>query len=238
MKMADVIIQNHHLLAIIDRFGIKLGFGEKSVRQVCESYDIPVNFFVVIVNTFNNPDFFTKRNMEIFPLSLIIDYLKKAHRFYLDVKIPEIRFLINEMLNTENEKTKNSVHLIKNFFEDYATHLLKHIEKEDSVVYPYILLLEEAVKKNDRQLVNDFSEKHNFVFSEYAVSHEETEEKLYDIKSLLIKYIEPDNNYVVCFKTLGQLAHLENDINDHSEMENKVLIPRVKELEFLLSKLS
>ena len=128
MKMADVIIQNHHLLAIIDRFGIKLGFGEKTVNQVCENYNIPVNFFVEIVNTFNNPDFFSKKNMERFPLSLIVDYLKKTHRFYLEVKGPEIRNVINDMINTKNTKTKHAVSLIQNFFEDYADQITQHIE--------------------------------------------------------------------------------------------------------------
>jgi len=238
MKMANVIIQNHHLLAIIDRFGIKLGFGERTVNQVCEQYSIPVNFFLEIVNTFNDPDFFTKRNMDAFPLSLIVGYLRKAHKFYLEVKIPEIRELINAMLKTDNDKTKKAVYLIKNFFEDYASQLNTHIDREDKIVYPYVLLLEEAYETRNVDLLRDFIFKNDFKIEEYASSHDNIEEKLFDIKSLIIKYLEPDDNYVVSFKTLGQLAHLEDDINDHSDMENKVLIPRVKEMENSLSKLN
>jgi regulator of cell morphogenesis and NO signaling len=238
MKMANVIIQNHHLLAIIDRFGIKLGFGEKTVSQVCKEYNIPVDFFLEIVNTFNNPDFFTKPNMDSFPLSLIVDYLRKAHDFYLNVKVPEIRILINRMLDTENNEIKKAVLLISNLFDDYALQLKQHIEKEDTVVYPYVLLLEQAYETKDITDLELFLIKHNFKIDEYARNHDDIEEKLYDIKSLIIKYITPDNNYVSSFKVLGQLAHLEDDINDHSRMENKVLIPRVKKMEELLIKLN
>jgi regulator of cell morphogenesis and NO signaling len=238
MKMANVIIQNHHLLAIIDRFGIKLGFGEKTVSQVCKEYNITVDFFLEIVNTFNNPDFFTKPNMDSFPLSLIVDYLRKAHDFYLNVKVPEIRILINRMLDTENNEIKKAVLLISNLFDDYALQLKQHIEKEDTVVYPYVLLLEQAYETKDITDLELFLIKHNFKIDEYARNHDDIEEKLYDIKSLIIKYITPDNNYVSSFKVLGQLAHLEDDINDHSRMENKVLIPRVKKLEELLTKLN
>jgi regulator of cell morphogenesis and NO signaling len=238
MKMANVIIQNHHLLAIIDRFGIKLGFGEKTVRQVCKEYNITVDFFLEIVNTFNNPDFFTKPNMDSFPLSLIVDYLRKAHDFYLNVKVPEIRILINRMLDTENNEIKKAVLLISNLFDDYALQLKQHIEKEDTVVYPYVLILEQAYETKDITDLELFLIKHNFKIDEYARNHDDIEEKLYDIKSLIIKYITPDNNYVSSFKVLGQLAHLEDDINDHSRMENKVLIPRVKKMEELLIKLN
>jgi len=238
MKMAEVIIQNHHLLAIIDRFGIKLGFGEKTVSQVCNEYNIPVDFFLEIVNTFNNPEFFTKPNMDSFPLSLIINYLRKAHDFYLHVKVPEIRLLIDRMLETENKEIKKAVLLISNLFDDYALQLKQHIEKEDTVVYPYVLILEQAYETKDITDLELFLIKHDFKIDEYAKNHDNIEEKLYDIKSLIIKYITPDNNYVSSFKVLGQLAHLEDDINDHSRMENKVLIPRVKKMEELLTKLN
>jgi len=175
--------------------------------------------------------------MDTFPLSLIIDYLRKAHNFYINIKVPEIRALIGKMLETDNRETKKAVLLISNFFEDYAAQLKNHIEREDTVVYPYVLKLENAYDSKDTTELDMFVAKHNFKIDEYASSHDNIEEKLYDIKSLIIKYIKPDSNYVTSFKALGQLAHLEDDINDHSRMENKVLIPRVRQMEVVLGKL-
>jgi regulator of cell morphogenesis and NO signaling len=231
MKMADVIIQNHHLLSIINRFGIKLGFGEQTVSEVCKSYDIPVSFFLEIVNAFNDPDFFPKKNMYSFPLKLIIEYLFKAHDYYINLKVPEIKSLIEQVANTKDAKTQKAVLLIQAFFDEYATQLKIHIEREEQKVYPYILELESVFDSKDQNKINDFKAKYNFRIDDYAKEHEDIEEKLYDIKNLIIKYIEPKDNYVIYFKILGQLAHLEEDINDHSEMENKVLIPRVRIME-------
>ena len=36
MKMADAINQHHSLLTVLPRLGIPLGFGEKSVEQLCD----------------------------------------------------------------------------------------------------------------------------------------------------------------------------------------------------------
>ncbi len=230
-KMADVIIQNHHLLSIINRFGIQLGFGEQTVAEVCKLYDIQVDFFLEIVNAFNNPDFFPKKNMYLFPLELIIEYLYKAHDYYINIKVPEIKILIQKASKTQDEKTKKAVLLIQAFFDEYAQQLKNHIEREEHRIYPYILELEKVSEHKNVAEIAEFKSKYNFTIDDYAKEHEDIEEKLYDIKSLIIKYIKPQEDFIIYYKILGQLAHLEDDINDHSEMENKVLIPRVRLME-------
>lgn len=234
MKMAEVIVQNHHLLSIINRFGIQLGFGERSVAEVCELYEIPVDFFLEIVNAFNNPDFFPMKNMNSFPLGLIVDYLFKAHSFYLDVKVPEIEVLIEKLLRSTDSESKKAVLLIQKFFAEYAQQLKEHIEKEEQEVYPYIMDLEKLYESNKMEDIANFTAQYAFRIDEYARDHEDIEEKLYDIKNLIIKYIKPQGDYVTCFKILGQIDHLEEDINDHSKMENKILIPRVRVMEAFL----
>ena len=234
--MADVIVQNHHLLSVINRFGIQLGFGERTVDELCHMYEIPTNFFLEIVNAFNDPDFFPMKNMDSFPLSLIINYLYKAHAYYLQDKVPEISALIEKLLNTKEEETRNAVVLIQRFFNEYAEQLKEHISREERLVYPYIMKLESVFDSQNPNEIEQFKSEYNFRIDEYARDHEDIEEKLYDIKSLIIKYIKPKEDYLTCFKILGQIDHLEEDINDHSEMENKVLIPRVRLMESYLNK--
>ena len=45
MKMADLIEVNYHLLAVLTRFGIEGGFGEKSVRDICEKNHLDTDTF-------------------------------------------------------------------------------------------------------------------------------------------------------------------------------------------------
>ncbi len=231
MKMAEVIIQNHHLLSVINRFGIQLGFGEKTVDSVCSQYDIPTNFFLEIVNSFNDPTFYPKHNLQLFPLKLIIEYLHKTHQFYLNNKVPEINSLIEQLQNSSKDETAKAVMLIHKFFNEYAIQLENHIQYEEDNVYPYILKLEEAYNSNDAKIVADFIKNNDFNIDDYTTQHEDIEEKLYDIKNLIIKYISPKENFALSFKILGQLAHLEDDIRDHSEMENKIIVPKVQLME-------
>lgn len=229
--MAEVIIQNHHLLSVINRFGIQLGFGEKSVDSVCQQYNIPTDFFLEIVNSFNDPTFYPKHNLQLYPLELIVEYLIKTHLFYTNNKVPEINRLIEQLQNSSTGETAKAVKLIHKFFNEYATQLVSHIEFEEENVYPYILKLEEVYNSNDAKMVAEFIKNNDFNIEDYATNHEDIEEKLYDIKNLIIKYISPKENFSLCFKILGQLAHLEDDIRDHSEMENKIMVPKVQHME-------
>ena len=44
MKMADVVSANHTLILAMPRFGISLGFGDRSVQEICAQYGLSVDF--------------------------------------------------------------------------------------------------------------------------------------------------------------------------------------------------
>ena len=39
-KMSDLICDNYSLLMVMSRFGLSLGFGDKSVKDVCEAQGV------------------------------------------------------------------------------------------------------------------------------------------------------------------------------------------------------
>ena len=48
MKMADAINQYHSLLTVLPRLGIPLGFGEKSIEQLCAEHHVSQTLFTLI----------------------------------------------------------------------------------------------------------------------------------------------------------------------------------------------
>ena len=51
-KMADVIHMNYFTLSMLNRFGIDLGFGDKTVEEVCNQKNIDSDFFLEIINAY------------------------------------------------------------------------------------------------------------------------------------------------------------------------------------------
>ena len=62
-KLCDVILHEPSVIPVINRFGIILGVGDKSIRTVCEEKNLDCEFFVTILNTFINEDYFPENRL-------------------------------------------------------------------------------------------------------------------------------------------------------------------------------
>ena len=48
-KMIDLISDNYSLLQVMSRFGLSLGFGDKTVKEVCEMNGVDCPTFIAVV---------------------------------------------------------------------------------------------------------------------------------------------------------------------------------------------
>jgi len=229
MRLADIIHHDYTLLPVINRFDMHLGVGDKTIAQMCEEKEVNVDFFLVIINTFHDLQYFPTRQLQSFPANTLLEYLKQTHLYYLNTVLPEIEFQIEkmEMNCTINKET---LMLLHNFFKEYRSELTGHIEREEEIVYPYVLKLEKAVASGEisETLAGQMS---NYAITNYKEEHENVEEKLYDLKNLIIKYLPETKNDNYCHFVLRELFGLERDLNNHSRIENLILVPKVEEME-------
>ncbi len=229
-RMADVIHLDFQLIPVVGRFGIEFGFGNKTVEEVCNDNNINVYFFLEIVNSYQNKNYFPTEQLQKFSAKLLVDYLYNTHRFYIETKIPEIEELLGALIEKENGLELENIKLLKEFFQKYKDELIKHLRTEEEVVFPYIdqleralvdpSFLQEMVKRVDTERTENFER-----------DHDKLEEKLYDLKNLIIKYLPPLKNKSQCQKLLTELYRLEKDLENHSGIEDNVLKPKIVSLE-------
>jgi regulator of cell morphogenesis and NO signaling len=229
-QLADAIHQNIFLLPVLNRFGIQLGFGNKTVEQLCLEKDVNVQFFLEIVNSFLDKEYFPQSELQSFPLKLIIEYITRSHTFYLKFKLPQIEGMISGLIENASAQNKKSYELIFNFFREYSAELTAHIEKEEKDVHPYILAIDDAFINNEITPVIIERVKKESI-KNYADDHDNVEDKLFDLKNLIIRYVPPADDYTLSNAILYDLFRLERDLNDHARIEEKVLVPKVQQLE-------
>ena len=229
-KMAEVIHLDYRLIPIIGRFGIDFGFGNKTVSEVCSDHEINVWFFLEIINSYHNPEYFPKKQLQNFNAQLIIRYLSSTHAYYLNTKVPEIESYIDEMEKKASKENQKNIKLLNDFFKGYKTELKKHLDREDQIIFPYIISLENSLLENsfDQDLIDMV--KHEPI-ENYEQSHDNVELKLSDLKNLIIRYLPPVLCKELCQKLLIELFRLEADLENHGRIEDKVLVPKVKLLE-------
>ena len=73
-----------------------------------------------------------------------------------------------------------------------------------------------------------------YSITDYEEEHDDVEEKLYDLKNIVIKYLPSSSDDKPYFNILKELFTLENDLNDHSRIEDHILVPKVEAMEFTI----
>ena len=224
-KMSSLISRNYNLLPVINRFGIQLGFKERSIEDVCNENQIDTDFFLAIVNTYTDESYFPESELLSFSPILLIDYLKNTHKYYISYVLPKIEHLLNQVLSSCNENC-SSLKMISTFYQKYKTELLLHLKLEDEKVFPYIINLYEK-----RELNHDGSS-----IEVLENEHTNVEVKLSDLKNLVIRHLKPTYEDNAMNEFLMALFQFENDLNDHARIEDHILIVQVLEFEKELKK--
>jgi regulator of cell morphogenesis and NO signaling len=222
MSMANVVINDPRSLVLLPRFGIEFGFGDQTVEDICRSKGIDVNLFLLMVNTFLSPNYFPSKMLRYKEsnLELLLVYLQKSHNYYLEVKIPKLHLHIEDFLSTAKHPAMLQ---LKAFFNEYIQEVREHISYEEQTAFPYIQLF---ISNNSDKALDS-----NYTITEFRKHHSDIEEKLSDLKNLLIKYLPPSSDSYLQVTILRELIDLENDLVNHARIEDKILIPIVEQLE-------
>ena len=216
-KMRDLVKDNSALILVMGRFGISLGFGDKSVREVCRMHHVNENTFLEVVNFVSSKEY----NYELISLPSLIGYLKQAHEYYLDFNLPNIRRKLIEAIDCSG--TDELAMLILKFYDEYVTEVRKHMEYENDVVFSYV-----------EQLSQGFLNR-NFTISNFAGKHTPIGYKLKELKDIIIRYYPEKNNYQLN-QVLLEIILSEQDLTSHCMIEDKLFVPAVKLIEQQLKK--
>lgn len=214
-KMITLISDNYNILQSLGRFGISLGFGDKTVREVCEEQEVDTFTFLAIVNyTING-----YRNVdseERFSVPTLLHYLKSSHEYYLNFQLPAIRTQLQEALDMKD----NLARLILKLCDGYAQEIRRHMQYEEKTVFPYVVdLLNNKINNN-------------YDIDTFSKHHGQVDLRLKELKNIIIKYLPTDirhNNQLTSI--LYNLYNNEEWLVNHSQVEEDIFIPAIRNLE-------
>ncbi|MEN8201728.1 MAG: hemerythrin domain-containing protein [Bacteroidota bacterium] len=229
MSMCLAVSENMQLLPLFPRFKMKLGFGERSVEEVCRAHEVNTDFFLEIANAYLDDAYIPGEGLALFSLGTVVDYLKGTHGYYVDVALPMVEEKILRLLS-QSTLSGREVGLVTGFFNDYKQEFMTHVSEEEQHILPYILELEKqsALEKPDPAFLKKLQ---NYSIREFEQEHDRLETSLEHLSRLIIKYLPPFEDFQLCRQILHDLSDLVKDLTDHANMEDKILIPRVAELE-------
>ena len=224
--LADAIHANYLLIPVINRFGIPLGFGDRTVKEVCRSHRIDPDFFLAIINVFSHPQYFPERTLLTFSPLVILSYLQKTHAYYRDTQIPVIERLLRQLIS-RGGKHRRELLVVRRFFLEYKRELLAHLDREERITFPHIRNVARRYgrRRPARTSAGAYS------METYGREHNNVDEKLWDLKNILIKYLPDSIDGTIGNTEICEVFRLEQDIRDHTRIEETILMPRVAAME-------
>lgn len=210
--MRDLVSDNSALLLVMGRFGISLGFGDKSVRDVCRAHHVDEHTFLEVANFVSDREY----HYESVSLPSLIGYLKQAHEYFLDFNLPNIRRKLIESIDYSG--SNDIAMLIVKFYDEYVTEVRKHMEYENEVVFTYVEQLSQGLLNR------------NYTISEFAGKHTPIGDKLKELKDIVIRYYPERNNYLLN-AVLLDIILCEQDLTSHCMIEDRLFVPAVRHIE-------
>ena len=214
-RMISIIRDNYNILQSLGCFGISLGFGDKTVKEVCEEQNVDTYTFLAVVNfTINGYRNFDDADRMSVPT--LMQYLRASHDYYLDFQLPFIR---KELVEALDEKD-NLARLILKLYDEYAHTIRSHMKYEEKMVFPYV----DALLNNKNT--------GNYDIETFSKHHPQIDQKVRELKSIIIKYLPSDglrNNQLSA--TLYDIYNNEEWLSQHSMVEEEIFIPAIRRLE-------
>lgn len=211
-RLRDAIDDNNLLLLVISRFSIPFGFGDSTIGEVCEENGIDCATFLSVANLVcakKAPSY------DVSPRALI-DYLKKAHTYFLDFNLPLIRRKLIDAVN--NSSIDDVAFLIIKYFDDYVIEVRRHMEYENDTLFGYISRIASG------EAATDYS------IEEYSATHTDMGDKLNELKDIIIRHYRQKGNDTLN-SVLYDIINCQADLVTHCMVENRLLVPAVRKLE-------
>ncbi|MGM9679781.1 MAG: LuxR C-terminal-related transcriptional regulator [Bacteroidaceae bacterium] len=214
-KMIDLISDNYTMLQGLGAFGIRLGFGDKTVEEVCREQGVDSYTFLAVVNFIIN-GYAPKDSDDRIDVETILGYLRASHRFFLDFQLPSIREKLKATLCQDDSMSTLILHL----YDEYAHDIQKHMRYEEKTLFPYVEALLRG-EQTSRYNVGIFSK-----------NHSDTTGKFQELKSIIIKYLPQDNlSNNKLTDTLYDIYNNEEWLCNHSNVEDCIFVPAIRLLE-------
>ena len=192
--LSDLLTEHSELIPVVNRFGIQLGVGEKTIEKICLENELNIDFILAILNVYLDKEYDPEKDLDAFDVSLIVDYLKKTVENYMQASVPNLEKHFTPFIAMNGSENKELKLLHKIFFQ-FKTELSEHLHQG----------LEQ--------------------FDDYPI------ELLHDLKNIIIKHISGNYNQNLAYAVIFSITALERELHIHNRLLDKVLRPKLKELD-------
>ena len=202
-KICDLMAHEEDAIQIISRFGLELGVGEQTIQQVCEAHGVHTSTFLAVVNY---KIYHQRAIPEEIDIPTLQRYLRNAHTYFLDFRLPWLRRALVEAIIPAAPTTKIPG-LILRCYDEFVEEIRTHIAHENEGMF-------EEHEHDDERITGKLTEIKNLIIKYYPTDKDERQ--------------KADGERLVTYQlisVMSDLWHTEQDFADHCAIEDDILRP-------------
>lgn len=217
--------------SVFERLGIDYCCGgNQTLDEACNAAGIPVNEVITSLERAkrsraegDEPDFLNAT------LAELVNHLVEKHHAFTRTEVARLRALIEKVQAAHGQNHPELAEL-RDLFDALSNELEPHMMKEERVLFPYVIQMEDATRRERTHPYPPFGTVANPVRMMMA-EHEDAGALLWHMRKLTSNYTIPPDA-CISYRTLyGALDAFEKDLHQHIHLENNILFPRAVEME-------
>ena len=225
-RLSEPIFEDPSIVAVINRFGIFLGVGDCTISEICADAGIDTDFFLAVINTYLNPDYFPERIAERTHLSMVVNYLEKTDHYYERIQIPNIDRHFNLLMQRKADCGSescgdNNLQLLNKFYLEVRSDFLSMIRDDIDYWFPYLKFCDNV---SDDSFHKGYGI-HDSRKIELPYDKSNIEDKIRDLISFFVIHLKGDYDRNLCVAVVSAISVLDKDIRQNNRIRDRILKP-------------
>lgn len=229
-NIGELVAHDYRFATIFKKYGIDFCCqGNRTIDNACDDKELEVDKVLHDLNNIGGVANTASIDFKTWPLDLLADYVEKTHHRYVADKSPEVVEYLNRIVEVHGHSHPELL-TIQELFLQVVDNLKEHMEDEETNLFPYIRLLEDAKRSKTQVEGPSFGSLSNII-DEMEEEHFAEGQRMEKISNLSPQYTPPADACNTYRVTYAMLKEFENDLHLHIHLENNILFPASVRLE-------
>jgi len=228
----ELALENPAATRVFEKLGLDYCCGgNKSLEEACRTANLSMEDVLDSLEIAEQSAHAVQkdRNWQTELLADLVDHINHTHHKYTREELARLRPLLDRVCSVHG-KNHPELLQIRVSFHGTAQEMTTHMMKEEMVLFPYIVRMEEAVLQKESILPPPFGSLENPVAT-MMHEHDSAGEALRAMRRASAGFTPP-GDACISYQTLYKaLADFEADLHQHVHLENNILFPRALEME-------
>ena len=226
----DLALENPAATRIFERLRIDYCCGGgRTLTEACRAAAMPVEAVLAALDAAAAAQPAPARDWQTAPLADLVGHIQNTHHVYTREVLARVPALLETVCATHGPAHPELLR-IRDTWDGLSAELSTHMMKEEMVLFPYIVRMEEAVLAGEPVLPPPFGTVRNPV-AMMMREHDGAGDALREIRAASNNFTVPEEACLTFRSLYTALAEFEADLHQHIHLENNILFPRALELE-------